>query len=233
MSCPLVAGRAACRRRDVRRMPDGLAGNRAGRGEGEARRRADWRRRLTRTVCPAASEAYEIRVAHRVPVGARGWALMHRCTIPHEVELDRWPGAGAVLNKGCYRGQRPSHGCYNLGRPPRMLVIVASGRVQCSGRRRAMRCWPAVARWERLGTVVEHVELGPGGTGPAQTGLPGDTARSNQSGSRGCRGDRRRLAAARRRWAPDGRQRGAARRYSVTRALRNGGQAAAPDQAAR
>lgn len=84
-------------------------------------------------------------------------------TIPHEA---RWIGGvdehGAVhLNKGCYRGQETVARVHNLGKPPRNLVLLhldgsaderpATGDDVTAGGR-------AVGR---LGTVVDHYELGP------------------------------------------------------------------------
>jgi folate-binding protein YgfZ len=84
-------------------------------------------------------------------------------TIPQEAG---WIGGiadqGAVhLNKGCYRGQETVARVHNLGKPPRHLVLLhldgsADGRpatgdpVTAGGR--------AVGR---LGSVVDHYELGP------------------------------------------------------------------------
>lgn len=86
------------------------------------------------------------------------------------------PGAGAVhLNKGCYRGQETVARVHNLGRPPRMLVLLhldesvqrpSTGDAVLAGGRTV----------GRLGTVVEHVELGPVALALLKRGLPGDTA---------------------------------------------------------
>lgn len=84
-------------------------------------------------------------------------------TIPHEA---RWIGGvaehGAVhLDKGCYRGQETVARVHNLGKPPRHLVLLhldgsaderpAPGDDVTAGGR-------AVGR---LGTVIDHYELGP------------------------------------------------------------------------
>ncbi len=79
-------------------------------------------------------------------------------TIPHEVG---WIGAAVHLEKGCYRGQETVARVANLGRPPRRLVLlhldagdeelpVAGDPVQRDGRTVG-----------RVGTVVQHHELGP------------------------------------------------------------------------
>ncbi|MBO0885071.1 MAG: folate-binding protein YgfZ, partial [Mycobacterium sp.] len=135
----------------------------------------DWQRRLAHVgVRPAGVWAYE---AHRVAaVRPRLGVDTDERTIPHEVGWIGSPGVGAVhLDKGCYRGQETVARVHNLGRPPRMLVLLhldgsvdrpATGdAVLANGR--------AVGR---LGTVVDHVDLGPVALALLKRGLPADTA---------------------------------------------------------
>ena len=79
-------------------------------------------------------------------------------TIPHEAG---WIGSAVHLEKGCYRGQETVARVANLGRPPRRLVLlhldagdehlpVTGDPVLLDGRRVG-----------RVGTVVQHHELGP------------------------------------------------------------------------
>ena len=93
-------------------------------------------------------------------------------TIPHEVG---WIGAAVHLDKGCYRGQETVARVHNLGKPPRMLVLLhldgssdrpATGEPLLAGGR-------AVGR---LGTVVDHVDEGPIALALLKRGLPADTA---------------------------------------------------------
>lgn len=138
-------------------------------------RAADWRRRLTQAgVRPAGVWAYE---AHRVA------ALRPRLgldtddrTIPHEVGWIGGPGEGAVhLDKGCYRGQETVSRVHNLGKPPRMLVLL---HLDGSGDRPATGD-PVLAGGRavgRLGTVVDHVELGPVALALVKRGVPAETA---------------------------------------------------------
>jgi len=96
-------------------------------------------------------------------------------TIPHEVGWIGPPGDGAVhLDKGCYRGQETVARVHNLGRPPRMLVLLhldgsderpATGDPLLAGGRQV----------GRLGTVVDHVDLGPIALALVKRGLPADT----------------------------------------------------------
>lgn len=96
-------------------------------------------------------------------------------TIPHEVGWIGGPGAGAVhLDKGCYRGQETVARVHNLGKPPRMLVLLqldgsgdrpATGDALLAGGR-------AVGR---LGSVVDHVDEGPIGLALVKRTLPADT----------------------------------------------------------
>ena len=93
-------------------------------------------------------------------------------TIPHEVG---WIGSAVHLDKGCYRGQETVARVHNLGKPPRMLVLLhldgsadrpSTGDPVLAGGR-------AVGR---VGTVVDHVDLGPIALALLKRGLPADTA---------------------------------------------------------
>jgi tRNA-modifying protein YgfZ len=135
---------------------------------------ADWQRRLTQAgLRPAGVWAYE---AHRVAaVRPRLGVDTDERTIPHEVGWIGGPGVGAVhLDKGCYRGQETVARVHNLGRPPRMLVLLhldgsvdrpSTGDAVLAGGR-------AVGR---LGTVVEHVDLGPVALALVKRGVRDDT----------------------------------------------------------
>lgn len=134
---------------------------------------ADWQRRLTEVgVRPAGIWAYEAhRVAHQRP---RLGVDTDERTIPHEVGWIGGPGVGAVhLDKGCYRGQETVARVHNLGKPPRMLVLLhldgsaerpATGDAVLAGGRTV----------GRLGTVVEHLDLGPVALALLKRGLPPD-----------------------------------------------------------
>ena len=135
---------------------------------------ADLQRRLTQAgLRPAGVWTYE---AHRVAaVRPRLGVDTDERTIPHEVGWIGGPGLGAVhLDKGCYRGQETVARVHNLGKPPRMLVLLhldgsadrpATGdAVLANGR--------GVGR---LGTVVEHVDLGPVALALLKRGIPAET----------------------------------------------------------
>jgi len=158
----------------VRRMPGAPAGQieldlLVPRGES-----AVWQKRLARAgVQSAGVWAYE---AHRVAaLRPRLGVDTDERTIPHEVGWIGGPGEGAVhLDKGCYRGQETVSRVHNLGKPPRMLVLLhldgsvdrpSTGDAVLAGGR-------AVGR---LGTVVEHVDLGPVALALLKRGLPADT----------------------------------------------------------
>ena len=125
-------------------------------------------------VRPAGLWAFE---AHRVAAQRPRLGLdTDERTIPHEVGWIGPPGHGAVhLDKGCYRGQETVARVHNLGRPPRMLVLLhldgsaerpsAGDQVLAGGR-------PV----GRLGTVVDHVDLGPVALALLKRGIPADTA---------------------------------------------------------
>lgn len=158
----------------VRRMPGLPAGQieldvLVPRGES-----SDWQHRLAQArVRPAGVWAYEaLRVA---AVRPRLGVDTDERTIPHEVGWIGGPGMGAVhLDKGCYRGQETVARVHNLGKPPRMLVLLhLDGSVD-----RPATGDPVLAGGRtigRLGTVVDHVDLGPIALALLKRGLPADT----------------------------------------------------------
>jgi tRNA-modifying protein YgfZ len=158
----------------VRRMPGAPAGQieldlLVPRGES-----ASWQNRLAQAgVRPAGVWAYE---AHRVAaLRPRLGVDTDERTIPHEVGWIGGPGQGAVhLDKGCYRGQETVARVHNLGRPPRMLALLhLDGSVERPSTGDAVLTnGRAVGR---LGTVVEHVDLGPVALALLKRGLPADT----------------------------------------------------------
>jgi folate-binding protein YgfZ len=121
-------------------------------------------------VRPAGVWAYE---AHRVAgLRPRLGVDTDERTIPHEVG---WIGTAVHLDKGCYRGQETVARVYNLGRPPRMLVLThldgsavrpTTGAPVLAGERSV----------GRLGTVIDHVDLGPIALALIKRGTPADTA---------------------------------------------------------
>jgi folate-binding protein YgfZ len=135
---------------------------------------AAWKARLVAAgVQPAGVWAYE---AHRVAaLRPRLGVDTDERTIPHEVGWIGGPGAGAVhLEKGCYRGQETVARVHNLGKPPRMLVLL---HLDGSADRPATGD-PVLAGGRpigRLGTVVDHVDLGPIAVALLKRGVPADT----------------------------------------------------------
>ena len=132
---------------------------------------ADWLDRLTAAgVRRAGVWAYE---AHRVTaLRPRLGVDTDERTIPHEVG---WIGSAVHLDKGCYRGQETVARVHNLGKPPRMLVLLhldgsadrpATGDPVLAGGRTV----------GRIGTVIDHVDLGPIALALLKRGLPADTA---------------------------------------------------------
>ncbi|KAA1248628.1 folate-binding protein YgfZ [Mycobacterium simiae] len=135
---------------------------------------ANWQHRLMQAgVRPAGIWAYE---AHRVAAKRPRLGVdTDERTIPHEVGWIGGPGIGAVhLDKGCYRGQETVARVHNLGKPPRMLVLVhldGSGERPSPGD--SVLAGSRVVG--RLGTVAEHVDLGPVALALVKRGLPPDT----------------------------------------------------------
>lgn len=131
---------------------------------------AGWQERLVRAgLRPAGIWAYE---AHRVAaLRPRLGIDTDERTIPHEVG---WIGGAVHLDKGCYRGQETVARVHNLGKPPRMLVLLhLDGSVD-----RPSTGDPVLADGRavgRLGTVVDHVDLGPVALALVKRGVPADT----------------------------------------------------------
>ncbi|WP_433577803.1 YgfZ/GcvT domain-containing protein [Nocardia brasiliensis] len=134
-----------------------------------------WRELVAAGAAPAGMWAFEaLRVA---AVRPRIGLDTDDRTIPHEA---RWIGGvaehGAVhLDKGCYRGQETVARVHNLGKPPRHLVLLhldgsaderpaAGDDVTAGGR--------AIGR---LGTVIDHYELGPIALALIKRTIPVDT----------------------------------------------------------
>jgi folate-binding protein YgfZ len=130
-----------------------------------------WLDRLrTAAVRPAGVWAYE---AHRVAaLRPRLGVDTDQRTIPHEVG---WIGSAVHLDKGCYRGQETVARVHNLGKPPRMLVLAhLDGSVS-----RPTTGSPVLANGRvlgRVGTVVDHIDLGPVALALVKRGIAADTA---------------------------------------------------------
>lgn len=111
-----------------------------------------------------------LRVAARRP--RLGLDTDHR-TLPHEVG---WLSTAVHLDKGCYRGQESVARVWNLGRPPRRMVLLhldgsdstlpAVGAPVVLGDREV----------GRVGTAVRHHELGPLALALVKRTVPDDAA---------------------------------------------------------
>lgn len=130
----------------------------------------DWTQRLTGAgLRPAGVWAYEAHrvAAHRPRLGVD----TDERTIPHEVG---WIESAVHLDKGCYRGQETVARVHNLGKPPRMLVLL-----QLDGASdRPVTGDPVTAGGRtvgRIGTVVDHVDDGPIALALVKRGLPAET----------------------------------------------------------
>ncbi len=118
---------------------------------------ADYWMRLTGAGArPAGSMAYEaLRVeALRPRVGLD----TDDRTIPHEVG---WIHTAAHVAKGCYRGQETVAKVHNVGKPPRRMVLLhLDGSVEVQPET-GDPVWHGERRVGRVGSVVQHHELGP------------------------------------------------------------------------
>jgi folate-binding protein YgfZ len=122
----------------------------------QAERDAWWQRLVAAGARPAGTMAYEaLRVEALRP---RPGVDTDERTIPHEVG---WIGSAVHLTKGCYRGQETVARVANLGRPPRRLVLLhldgGDEHLPVTGDP-VLRDGRAVGR---VGSVVQHHELGP------------------------------------------------------------------------
>jgi tRNA-modifying protein YgfZ len=136
---------------------------------------ADWQQRLEAAGArPSGVWTYEARrvAALRPRLGVD----TDERTIPHEVGWIGGPGEGAVhLNKGCYRGQETVARVHNVGKPPRMLVLLhLDGSADRPSTGDPVRSDGKPVG--RLGTVVDHVDLGPIALALLKRGLPADSA---------------------------------------------------------
>ena len=90
-------------------------------------------------------------------------------TIPHELG---WIGTAVALDKGCYRGQETVARVHNLGRPPRRLVLLhldgSAAALPAPGDAVTAESQPV----GRLGTVVQHYELGPSALALVRRAVP-------------------------------------------------------------
>ncbi|MFG3617737.1 YgfZ/GcvT domain-containing protein [Nocardia sp. NPDC047654] len=135
-----------------------------------------WNRLTAAGATPAGMWAFEaLRVA---AVRPRIGLDTDERTIPHEA---RWiggvPEQGAVhLDKGCYRGQETVARVHNLGKPPRHLLLL---HLDGSADERPVSGDDVTAGGRtvgRLGTVVDHFELGPIALALVKRAVPADTA---------------------------------------------------------
>ena len=111
-----------------------------------------------------------LRVAAARP--REGFETDHR-TIPHELD---WLRTAVHLHKGCYRGQETVARVYNLGRPPRRIVML-----HLDGSEAALPDHgdAVVLDGRSVGqvtTAARHHELGPVALAVVKRGLPIDVA---------------------------------------------------------
>ena len=119
--------------------------------------RADWWERLRAAGArPAGLLAFD---ALRVAAGRPRLGVdTDDRTIPHEAN---WIGSAVHLTKGCYRGQETVARVANLGRPPRRLVLL---HLDAGDERLPVPGDPVLRDGRpvgRVGSVVQHHELGP------------------------------------------------------------------------
>jgi folate-binding protein YgfZ len=105
---------------------------------------------------PAGIEAWEaLRVAAGKP--RSGLETDHK-TIPHEVG---WLADAVHLDKGCYRGQETVARVYNLGRPPRRMVLLHLDGSDSTLPQHGDDVTQDGRVVGAIGSAVRHYELGP------------------------------------------------------------------------
>ncbi|GAA3803529.1 CAF17-like 4Fe-4S cluster assembly/insertion protein YgfZ [Amycolatopsis tucumanensis] len=118
---------------------------------------ADWWRRITDAGArPAGTWAFDaLRVESLRP---RLGVDTDAKTIPHEVN---WIGSAAHVAKGCYRGQETVAKVFNVGRPPRRMVLLhLDGSPEIYPETGdPVKLGDRVVG--RVGSVAQHHELGP------------------------------------------------------------------------
>jgi folate-binding protein YgfZ len=119
----------------------------------------------------AGLEAFEaLRVEQRQP--RLGVDTDHR-TIPHEVG---WLTTAVHLDKGCYRGQETVARVWNLGRPPRRLVLLHLDGSDSTLPARGSDLVLDERTVGRVGTTARHHELGPIALALVKRQVPDDAA---------------------------------------------------------
>ncbi|WP_324649411.1 folate-binding protein [Georgenia sp. H159] len=91
--------------------------------------------------------------------------------IPHELD---WLRTGVHLEKGCYRGQETVARVYNLGRPPRRLVMLHLDGSEHLTPEPGARVLHGDRDVGVVTTVVRHAELGPLALALVKRSLPAD-----------------------------------------------------------
>jgi len=93
-------------------------------------------------------------------------------SLPHELG---WIGSGVHLQKGCYRGQETVARVYNLGKPPRRLVLLhldgSESELPAHGDEVATVAGKVIGF---IGTAARHYELGPIATAVIKRSTPID-----------------------------------------------------------
>jgi folate-binding protein YgfZ len=135
-----------------------------------------WQQLIDRGATPAGLWAFEaLRVAALRP---RTGVDTDDRTIPHEVGWIGGPEVGGAvhLDKGCYRGQETVARVHNLGKSPRRKVLL---HLDGSADSRPEPGDPVTLDGRtvgRVGTVIDHYELGPIALALVKRNVPAGTA---------------------------------------------------------